>query len=174
MDDILNNMSFGTEAEKAENAFWRIGQLLGYVSQRPDKEIRKGPDVLWCIAENKYILIECKTAVLPTRKGISKSEAGQMEEHCAWFESEYEHSDFYPVLVIPTNLLSDDAYFSHDISVLTKSGLEKFKKMIRDFFNEFMKYSFSGLESEFVNKQLALHGLHDDSFMKKFTTQAKK
>lgn len=174
LEDILNNLSFGIEAEKAENAFFRIGQLLGYVSQRPDKEIRKGPDVLWCVAENKYMLVECKTEVLPTRKSISKTEAGQMEEHCAWFESEYEQSTFLPVLVIPTNLLSNDAYFSHDIIILTKSGLEKLKKSIRNFFKEFKKYKFSSLDSEFVNQQLVVHGLHDDCFIKKFIEQARK
>lgn len=174
LEDILNNLSFGTEAEKAENAFFRIGQLLGYVSQRPDKEIRKGPDVLWCIAENKYMLIECKTEVLSTRKGISKTEAGQMEEHCAWFEKEYGQSTFIPMLVIPTNLLSNNAYFSHDINILTQNGLEKFKKIIRDFFKEFKKYQFSGLDLEIVNQQLVVHGLHDDYFMKNFIEQVRK
>ena len=56
-------------------SFCRIGQLLGYICQRPDKEIRQGPDVLWCTASKKYILIECKTEVLLARKSISKSEA---------------------------------------------------------------------------------------------------
>jgi hypothetical protein len=72
--------------------------------QRPDKEIRRGPDVLWCTASNKYILIECKTEVLLDRKSISKSEAGQMEEHCAWFGATYgEGTLFEPILVIPTD-----------------------------------------------------------------------
>lgn len=76
------------------------------------------------------MLIECKTEVLSTRKCISKTEAGQMEEHCAWFEAEYEQSLFDPILVIPTKLLSSDAYFSHDVNILTQNGLEKFKKII--------------------------------------------
>lgn len=174
LEDVLNNMSFGIEAEKAEDAFYRMGKLLGYNSQRPDKEIRKGPDILWCVAENKYILIECKTEVLPTRDSISKTEAGQMEEHCAWFESEYDKSSFVPVLVIPTNLLSNEAYFSHDISILTKGGLEKLKNQIRDFFKEFKKYRFSSIDPDFVNLQLTTHGLYDDLFIKKFITRAKK
>ena len=174
LEDILNNLSFGTEAEKAEHAFFRIGQLLGYACQRPDKEIRKGPDVLWCVDENKYMIIECKTEVLHTRKAISKTEAGQMEEHCAWFESEYGQSEFLPVLVIPIDLLSGDAYFSHDINIMTKKGLDKFKKIIRDFFNEFKKLKFSGLDSEFVNQQLIAHGLHDNCFIKEIIAKARK
>ena len=52
VEDTLSNISFGVDAEKAESAFYRIGQLLGYMCQRPDKEIRRGPDVLWCTASN--------------------------------------------------------------------------------------------------------------------------
>ena len=174
LEDILSNLSFGIEAEKTEDAFYRIGKLLGYVSQRPDKEIRKGPDILWCIAENKYILIECKTEVLLTRKSISKTEAGQMEEHCAWFETEYGQSPFISVLVIPTNFLSNDAYFSHNIDILNKDGLEKIKKVFRDFFKEFKKYKFTSLDAEFINQQLVTHGLHNDCFINKFITQARK
>ena len=175
LEDTLSNMSFGVNAEKAENAFYRIGQLLGYVCQRPDKEIRHGPDILWCTASNKYILIECKTEVLLDRKSISKSEAGQMEEHCAWFETEYGKGVlFEPILVITTEKLAGDAYFSHDTNVLRKNGLDKLKKQIRDFFKEFKKYDFAGLDADLVNQKLVAHNLHDDRFMKKVVVAAKK
>ena len=175
LEDTLSNMSFGVDAEKAENAFYRIGQLLGYVCQRPDKEIRQGPDVLWCTASDKYILIECKTEVLLDRKSISKSEAGQMEEHCAWFETTYgEGILFEPILVITTEKLAKDAYFSHNTDILKKTGLDKLKKQIRDFFKEFKKYDFAGMDADLVNQKLVAHNLHDDSFMKKVAVQAKK
>mgnify|MGYP003159605994 FL=1 len=169
VEDTLSNMSFGVDAEKAESAFYRVGQLLGYMCQRPDKEIRRGPDVLWCTAGNKYILIECKTEVLLDRKSISKSEAGQMEEHCAWFEATYgEDVLFEPLLVIPTERLATDAYFSHNIKVLEKKGLERLKKHIRDFFKEFKKFDFSSLDADLVNQKLVAHNLHNDNFIQKF------
>lgn len=175
LEDTLGNMSFGANAEKAENAFYKIGQLLGYVCQRPDKEIRQGPDVLWCTASNKYILIECKTEVLPDRKFINKSEAGQMEEHCAWFEAEYNEGVlFQPILLITTEKLAKDAYFSHNIDILNKNGLDKLKKQIRDFFKEFKKYDFTGIDADLVHEKLVAHNLHDDSFMKKVVVQTKK
>lgn len=89
LDEQLSNLSFGVEAEKFEYAFFEIGRLLGYSSQRPDKEIRQGPDVLWCVSANRYVLIECKSEVAEARRLITKSEAGQMEEHGSWFETEY-------------------------------------------------------------------------------------
>lgn len=175
VEDILSNMSFGVDAEKAESAFCRIGQLLGYICQRPDKEIRQGPDVLWCTASKKYILIECKTEVLLARKSISKSEAGQMEEHCAWFEATYgEDTLFEPILVIPTERLAKDAYFSHDTKVLKKEGLVNLKKQIRDFFKEFKKIDFSGLDADLINQKLVAHNLHNDQFLQKFVVSPQK
>lgn len=174
LEDLLSNMSFGMTAEKAESAFYRIGQLLGYVSQRPDKEIRKGPDVLWCVSDGNYVLIECKTEVLQTRKTISKIEAGQMEEHCAWFEDEYGQDVFLPLLVIPTEKLSEDAYFSHDVRVLKKDNLEKFKTQIRNFFKEFKGYQLASIEPEFVNQKLTAHNLYDDKFINALATPPKR
>ena len=174
LEDILSNLSMGTEAEKAEDAFNKIGKLLGFISQRPDKEIRKGPDVLWCMSDNKYILIECKTEVLATRKSITKTEAGQMEEHNAWFEYEYNTSPTASILVIPTNLLSNDAYLSHNVDILSQDGLEKLKNKIRDFFMEFKGCQFSTIDAGDVNNRLVTHDLHDESFICNFTTQPKK
>lgn len=174
LDDILSNMSFGVEAEKAEDAFYKVGQLLGYISQRPDKEIRKGPDVLWCVADGKYILIECKTEVLHTRKVISKYEAGQMEEHCAWFKSEYGKNATVPVLVIPTVTLAEDAYFSNNVGILRKKNLDEFKKEIREFFKEFKGYQFGSIDSDLVNQKLTAHSLHNDSFIEDLVERAKK
>lgn len=50
--------------------------MLGYISQRPDQEIRKGPDNLWCASNKKYAIFECKSEVDENRGAIKKSEAG--------------------------------------------------------------------------------------------------
>lgn len=89
VDEILDNLSFGIESDKFELALKSAGELLGYISQRPDKEIRKGPDNLWCGINNQYNFFECKSEVEETRGEISKHEAGQMNNHCAWFEEVY-------------------------------------------------------------------------------------
>lgn len=174
VEDILSNMSFGVEAEKAESAFFRMGQLLGYICQRPDKEVRKGPDVLWCVSDRKYILFECKTEVSVGRKAISKTEAGQMEEHCAWFEEEYPQEVFLPLLIIPTEKLADDAYFSHDVKILEKKALGAFRDRLRAFFREFKDYSFGGLTAEFVNEKLVAHKLHNDVFWDSIGVSARR
>lgn len=46
INNILSNLSFGVQAESFERALKNLGDMLGFASQRPDKEIRKGPDNL--------------------------------------------------------------------------------------------------------------------------------
>lgn len=169
LDEQLSNLSFGVEAEKFEYAFFEIGRLLGYSSQRPDKEIRQGPDVLWCISANRYALIECKSEVAETRRVITKSEAGQMEEHGSWFETEYgTEIEALHILAIPTATLAADAYFSRDVKIFRKRSLEKFKKKVKDFFKEFRSYDFNSLDVDFIQEKLVAHDMCDDFFIKSF------
>lgn len=98
-----------------------------------------------------------------------------MEEHCAWFEATYgEDTLFEPILVIPTERLEKDAYFSHDTKVLKKEGLVNLKKQIRDFFKEFKKFDFSGLDADLINQKLVAHNLHNDQFLQKFVVSPQK
>ena len=169
LDEQLSNLSFGVEAEKFEYAFFEIGRLLGYSSQRPDKEIRQGPDVLWCISANRYALIECKSEVSETRRVITKSEAGQMEEHGSWFETEYgTEIEAVHILAIPTATLASDAYFSRDVKIFRKRSLEKFKKNVKEFFKEFRSYDFNSLDVDFIQEKLAAHNMCDDFFITSF------
>ncbi|WP_312702146.1 hypothetical protein, partial [Escherichia coli] len=66
-----------------------LGVSIGFVCQRPDKEIKKGPDNLWGDVDGQYFLFECKNEVDENRSEINKIEAGQMNNHCGWFADEY-------------------------------------------------------------------------------------
>lgn len=70
--------------------------------------------------------------------------------------------------------MAKDAYFSHDTKVLEKEGLVKLKKQIRDFFKEFKKFDFSGLDADLVNQKLVAHNLHKDNFIQKFVVAPQK
>lgn len=71
-------------------------------------------------------------------------------------------------------LSSNDAYFSHDVKILTKKNLEKIKTQIRSFFREFKGYKFSSLDPEFINQKLATHNLYNDSFIETLLVPPKK
>jgi replicative superfamily II helicase len=163
IDKVLSNISFGVEAEKFEDAIKELGTLLGYESQRPDREIRKGPDNLWCIENNSYLMIECKSEVLDDRKSISKYEAGQFNNHCGWFAEEYKNAEVLCLMIIPTKNLSYHANFTHDVKIVRKSKLRLLRKNIKDFINEFKYYNLNEITLEKIDECLGIHNLDNKS-----------
>lgn len=174
-NDILDNLLFGVNAEKFEMALCEIGKFLGFVSQRPDKEIRKGPDNLWGGVENKYFLFECKSEVDQNRDEINKAEAGQMNSHSGWFESEYGDSIVRRILVIPTKNLSYYADFTHEVVILRKGGLRKLKTNIKSFITELKSYTYGEITDTKIQQALDSHKLSIDNLWNEyFETYYKK
>ena len=155
VDEVLSNLSMGAGSKKFEGALQQVGQLLGFRSQRPDNEFKKGPDNLWAMPNNEYMVFECKNEVELNRDSISKSEAGQMEMHCGWFEEEYgADTKVSYIWIHPTNKLSSEANLTHSIKVMTPVKLDLFKKHLLAFVMEFSKYNLSSVTEESINEFL--------------------
>lgn len=174
VDEILSNLTFGVEAEKFEYALYELGNLLGFISQRPDKEIRKGPDNLWGGIENKYFLFECKSEVEDNRDEINKHEAGQMNSHCGWFESEYGSALVKRILIIPTKNLSYYADFTHDISIMRKGKLRDLKNNIKAFVKELKSYTIGDISEEKLQQILESNKLSIDNLQNDYTESYRK
>ncbi len=169
VDDILSNFSFGVDSEKFENSLWEIGNLLGFISQRPDKEFRKGPDNLWCGVDNKYFMFECKNEVDDSREDINKHEAGQMNSHCGWFESEYGNSLVKRILIIPTKNLSYYANFTHDVQIMRKGKLKALKGNIKGFIKELKSYKINEISDDKLQEFLNTHNLSIEKLQSEYT-----
>lgn len=161
VDGLLNNFTFGVNAEKFETSLQEIGALLGFISQRPDKEIRKGPDNLWGGVENKFFLLECKSEVNESRETINKHEAAQMNSHCGWFENEYGKEALVKrILIIPTHKLSYEADFTHKVDIMRKGKMKIFKNAIRSFIKEFKSYNINEIEDIKIQEFINIHKLN--------------
>jgi replicative superfamily II helicase len=163
VEGVLADLEFGTSAEKFESAFQELGIMLGFLSERPDKEFKKGPDNLWCGVSNQYFIFECKSEVNVERQEINKHEAGQMNTHCAWFESQYGDSEVKRILVIPTKNLSYHADFTHKVEIMRRGKLKSLRSNVKAFFKEFNKYEIDSLSDEKVQEFLNAHKLDIDS-----------
>jgi hypothetical protein len=105
IEDILSRLQFGVAADDFERAIQELGKALGFASSRPDKEMKEGPDNLWCLQAGDYLVIECKSRVLLDRADIVKDETGQMNNACGWFTTAYPGATRTRLLIIPTNKL---------------------------------------------------------------------
>ena len=174
IDGIFSELTFGMPSEKFEAALSNLGEMLGFISERPDKEYNVGPDNLWCGTNNYYIIFECKSEVKNDRKAISKYEASQMNSHCAWFEETYGQEKVKRILVIPTRLLSRDAFFTHQVEIMKKNKLKNLKSNVRSFFREFKDYDLGSIDAKTVNGFLSEHHLDMSSIFNSYSEEYRR
>lgn len=163
VDGILQNISFGIQSEKFEDAIHNLGTSIGFVCQRPDKEIKKGPDNLWGDVDGQYFLFECKNEVNADRAEINKTEAGQMNNHCGWFTEEYGDVKCKKIMIINTRTLSYHSNFNEEICVMRKSKLKLLKDNVKSFFKEFKEYDLNSLDETIIHKFIGPHKLDIES-----------
>jgi hypothetical protein len=169
LNGVLGDLTFGMPAEKFELALKEFGILLGFNSERPDKEHKTGPDNLWCGTGNQYMIFECKSEVEDDRKEIHKSEAGQMNTHCGWFQDIYGTVPVKRILLIPTRELSKLANFTHEVDIMRKGKLKSLKSNVTSFFKEFKKYKLDSVDENTVDGHLSTHNLQIKNLLTDFT-----
>ena len=172
INDVLTNLSFGMKSDKFEKALDEIGIFLGFKTQRPDKESKKGPDNLWFIGQNQYIMYECKNEVNKEREFIFKSETGQMNNSIAWFNKNYSNSDVKNIMIIDTKKVTPAGGFNQPVSVIKNKNLNKFKRNIKNFSAEFNSTDFNNLSSEKIQEYINVHKLDITSLLNLYTEEA--
>lgn len=171
VEGVLGDLEFGTSSEKFESALKELGLMLGFLSERPDKEFKKGPDNLWCGVSNQYFIFECKSEVNVDRQEINKNEAGQMNTHCAWFESQYGGSKVKRILIIPTKNLSYHGDFTHEVEIMRRNTLRNLRQNVKSFFKEFSKYEIQSMTDEKIQEFLKGHKLDIESLKTLYSEQ---
>ncbi|QWH38134.1 DEAD/DEAH box helicase family protein [Bacillus mycoides] len=136
ISSILENLVFEQDSSTLfEKAFSDLGNILGYEAQQPETDYSVGPDILWNVYDDEYLVIEAKNEVKLDRKSIYKSETEQISEAMNWFNEEYSSDKkATPILVHPVTKLHKEAYGPTDLVILDVKGLEVLKKNVESFF----------------------------------------
>jgi hypothetical protein len=171
---ILGDLRFGVDHETFEQAFDDLGRALGFSVERPDKAWGKGPDNLWCLKRDHYLLVECKNQVKADREEIAKAETGQMNNSFAWFTDNYPCANVSCVMVVPTKKVSEAAGFNMPVTVLRESNLKRLTRNVQNFFKEFAASDLMDLDPGTVQKWLNDHSLNTDSLISTYTEQVEK
>lgn len=174
-NEIIENLKFGNNSTKFEQAFKELGLFLGYIAQRPEKEFRNGlPDVLWKMTNNEYVITEAKNEVLDKREFIYKDEAAQITSGYLWFKDEYKNSSDneligHPILIHPSNKKDACAYPDEKVRVMTEFELNKLRNNLLDFSRVLAKEFDKEIDETFIGKQLIRYKLRDIDFIKNYT-----
>lgn len=169
---VIADLAYGVVAKKFEKAVYDLGIFLGFESQRPDEEIKKGPDNLW-VSPTKYFMIECKSEVT-TGRNINKHEAAQMCSHCAWFDEHYPGVDVLRIWMHPSHQLSYESNLTHNVYVIDKKLLDKLKHNFSNFIKEFRNYDLKALSNNLILKALQTNKLDVESLANEYVRKVKK
>ena len=174
IDDILGRLRFGVAADSFEAALDELGQALGFETQRPDKEWKQGPDNLWALRDNQYLLFECKNKVDKERKEINKDETGQMNNSCAWFKKEYGDRPVKNLMVIWTRVVTKAGGFNDPVEIVTDSSLSKLTRNARDFFRELRTADLQSLSDSKLQASLQSHQLTVDDLLNSYSEKPRE
>jgi hypothetical protein len=134
VEALTNSLVFGVNHFRFEEAWAQLGVILGFKSQRPEEELGKGPDGLWAMPENYYMLTEVKNEVELDRTEIQQDEAEQMSNSTNWFFAEYGKTTPVVLLMVhPTQNLANSAYPPEKMVVMTQRKLEELHVRLRAF-----------------------------------------
>ena len=156
---ITASLRFSADSDKFEEALKKLGKALGFESERPDKELKEGPDLLWAVEDGRYILIEAKNEVLSTRQAINKKEAGQMNTSINWFHREYKDCHVTPILIIPTEKTDNAAALDPQVLVMKNNNLSAFTQRVLRFYTELSQMDQNNLRPEKVQELFTNHRL---------------
>lgn len=118
--------------EPFEQALSRLGVHLGFATQRPERDYKKGPDVFWQMGGNEYAVIEAKNNVVTDF--IRKHDLGQLAVSVNWFNNEYEQpASAIPVMFHRSHKPNRDAFAPPGTRIITDAGLRRLKSAVSAF-----------------------------------------
>lgn len=134
VENMLDALTFDPlRTDEFEEAFFELGLLLGFNSQRPEREINPGlPDNLWALEPGIFWVVEAKTGVIG--EFIAKKDAGQLDQGKTWFGKHYSASDVAtPVMVHRSRKLFKNASAPAGMRVLDERVLGELVADVRAF-----------------------------------------
>jgi hypothetical protein len=130
----LDDLKFGVGHTIFEGAVELVGNVIGALSTRPERDEGQGPDNLWRW-KDANLVIECKSR--SDAESISKRYLGQIRMSTDWFEREFPGAPVTPVMVIDTKEADADA--EERLRVITSDGLKELRTRVLSFVQSLSK-----------------------------------
>ena len=170
MDSVLSNLHIGGEHDKFEEALDLVGTALGFSCSRPDKATGGyGPDNLWAIGSDLYLVIECKTEA--TTEKISKDYCNQLAGSINWFKEKYDClHQWVPIMVHPAKVVDSVASPDEKMRVMTENRLSHFRNNIRNYYSALCQNG-NQFDVERINELLHTYKLRKDDIVHEYTVK---
>lgn len=168
IDEVLSNLSMSSTSNKFEEGLNQIGGLIGFVCSRPDRDTGGyGPDNLWALNANQYLVFECKNEA--RTDSIKKDYCNQLSGSINWFKEKYAYpNSCIPILIHPSKIVENNASPDENMRVITESELELLRKNLRDFYTALCQTrNYNNISK--INQLLKIYKLRSDDIVNHYT-----
>lgn len=171
VDGVLGDLCFNSVSyKKFESAIKELGLILGLNSTRPEEEFGTGPDNLWQLDNQQFVVIECKNEA--TTEFISKNDCNQLNGSINWLNSQYHGiNECYPIMIHPSVTFYHDCSPEPRIRIIDEESLNKLKMEVKNFASSIAgKFSFSDVMAitASLKKHKLIGSMIVDNYSKKF------
>lgn len=169
MNALLESLIFKPEtADIFEESLKTIARYIGFNSQRPEAEYRKGPDVLWEVGNLSYFVIECKNGA--TTDTINKHDCNQLNGSGEWFTDKYDETcSFTPILLHPSVKFEYAATPKEKTRIINGEKLNLLRENISYFINSLCVENKIN-DDKSIRERLLFYKLTADRFCENYTT----
>lgn len=160
-------------SEEFEEALFKLGNLLGFISSRPEKESNEGPDGLWGTSSH-YLILEAKSEKLHKNR-ISKSNVEQLYHSIEWFKEKFIFEGLtLGISWQPNNKKMDDVAINESIRVVDVSKLDYLKKSLNNLLDFLSKLNrISELTEDNLRIEFTNYGFNVNEFILRYLKKIK-
>lgn len=176
-DEVVSFLTPAATSNQFEESLKNLGEFMGFKGQRPERDYRVGPDVLWLAGKDTGVVIECKHQKAAPNP-LTKEEHGQLLTSVQWFKNQYPKRGVIEFGVHPSNTATPAAAAS-DTRVLTLAKLGELTTGIRQMLDELCsaQVDMKTLErrcAELLKKHHLTPELFVSRFLAKFVTVGRR
>ena len=171
VDGVLGDLCFNSvSSKKFEAAIKELGFILGLNSTRPEEEFGSGPDNLWQLDNQQFVVIECKNEA--TTEFIPKKDCNQLNGSINWLNLQYHGiNECYPIMIHHSVIFSHDCSPETRTRIIDEESLNKLKMEVKNFASSIAgKFSFSDVMAitASLKKHKLIGSMIIDNYSKKF------
>jgi hypothetical protein len=132
LEGLLYNPDIDSEIFHTKLA--EVGGFLGFSSQEPEKELGAGPDVLWCMTDSHYLIMEAKSRTKGRK--ISKGDMEQLYHSEKWYLRTYGQATAYSLVTLQSSVSKEkDAEAALNTFVIDQTSMDELRTTLKQFVN---------------------------------------
>jgi hypothetical protein len=165
LEELLNDLKYSPDinSTKFENALANCGRMIGFNAQEPEFEYGNGPDVLWGMTDNHFLVLEAKSMAIHSE--ITRDNIGQLLQSGEWFKKQYGDATKHTLVTLQSpNIKGYNVNPSENTKVIDTDALEKIRKNLSQFVNAIVGIGINAITPLEISRLLAAHNFTSSSF----------